>query len=62
MRVLTGTMDRVFEIGTSLETLPYKVSVCSLACLLLGNAAALILYNIGSHLSSAHYVPDSVLR
>ena len=41
--ILIGTMDRVFEIGTSLETWTYKVSVCSLACLLLGNAAALIL-------------------
>ena len=35
-----GTMDRVLEIRTSLETLTYKVSVCSVACLLRGNAAA----------------------
>ena len=57
-------MNRVFEIGTSLETLSYKVSVWLLACLPLGNEAALILifYNIGSHLSTAHYAPDSVLR
>lgn len=39
-----GTMGRVFEMGTSLETLSYKVSMWLSGCLLLGNEVALILF------------------